>query len=156
MPRFCDPGCNGTLTIGGVLMNTPAWDVPLLTKLWFAFEQRGESLLIPHAAGRRSTPRRMDETVHDLTFLMNGNVNRLGVPFANPWQGLQTNLAYLQTNVFQPVTVWPGTRAATMTMPTGAPRTAAVVAELIEASPVNDPEYAEFVLRLTIPAGMFV
>lgn len=154
---FCDYGCSGILTVDEVPLNCPAWDAPLLTDLWMFFERRHQSTLIPHRQGQRPNPEFFDESTHDLPFFVTGEIDRTGTtPFADPWQGLQVNLAYLHTNVFVPVSTGRGTRSATITMPDMSTREADVQLELVRIKEINDPRFAEFSIRLTVPAGMFV
>lgn len=153
-------GCLGTLTISSVVLNGPAWDVPNPSPLWFSASVRGDSIVMPTAAGRRSNPNRIDEHVVDLAFIVNGRANRLGVaePSGDPWIGLQKNLAYLWTNVLQPITSGRGTRPATLVMPDGASKTATVRTQPLQAvgDEITDPNFAEFTLTLVITSGLFV
>lgn len=157
MAGFCTYGCSGTLTVGGVLLNTPAWDVPSLTRLWIEAEVRGDNrALAGVAAGRRGNPRRYEVTEFDLAFAITGSVNSAGTPYMNDWIGLQTNLATLWSGVFSPVTTGRGTRAATLVLPSGTVRTADVqIAPLTFPNDIDDPTFVEAVIHLTVTSGRF-
>lgn len=154
---FCDHGCLGQLSIAGVSLNTPAWDIPNPLKLLAEASTRGENTTLPGAAGRRGNPMRLDQYETDLAFLLNGEVNQAGTPYSDPWVGLETNLAYLWTNVFTPVSTGRGTRAASFTTVGGAVRTATVQVEPLHLpNDVEDPTLVEAVLHLIVVSGRFV
>lgn len=116
----------GELVIAGVSMHGPAWDCPDLTPLWESPDQRGSDRLIPGVVGVRRYRRRNTVTKTVLPFVITGAVNSAGVLYANPIAGLELNIAYLRANVFDPTNLTDGTRAAVLTMPSGAVRNAAV------------------------------
>ncbi len=129
--------CDGELTIGGVLMHTPAWN---------AYQ------------------RRLTVTRHSLPMAIFGEVNQGGVPYANEWAGLEANIAYLKANVVAPTGTGDGTRAASLLMPSGATRTADIhVVDLVRGRLVagtNMITGAEGVgmlatLEISIPEGEF-
>lgn len=156
---FCELewGCTGRLTVNSVDLWGPAWVAPSLTRLWFDFEERGESVLLPGAPGRRSNPTRYDEVEVLLPFFLNGVEDHLGAPYASAWQGLADNLDYLYTNVFAPVTTGRGTVAASLESPDGlSTKTADVrMLPLQVAEEIEDPTYVAGVITLIIPAGRF-
>lgn len=151
-----DALCQGSLTIAGVSMHGPAWDVVDLVPLWLTPTVRGgPNRAIPGIAGRRSFQRRIDETAVSLPMLVQGEVDRLGVAQANPWAGLQANVAYLRANVVDPTGLTDGTRAASLLMPNGTTRTASVV--VLGMTPGAFVKYVrKFTLDILIPAGGFV
>lgn len=163
MAGWCEDqyGCLGVLTIDGVALNGPAWDIPNLSSLWSAATVRGSSIVMPTAAGRRSNPNRLDEHTEDLLIVVNGLANRNGVaePSGDPWQGLQSNLDDLWSLVLQPLDTGRGTRAATLLMPDGSTvKTATVRTNPLQivGNEILDPNFAEYTLPLTITSGMFV
>lgn len=154
-------GCLGVLTIDGIALNGPAWDIPNLSSLWFAATVRGESVVMPTAAGQRSNPVRLDEHTQDLLLIVNGLADRTGVaePSGDPWQGLASNLEDLWSLVLQPIDSGRGTRAATLLMPDGSTvKTATVRTNPLQpvGDEILDPNFAQFTLPLTITSGMFV
>jgi hypothetical protein len=74
--------CEGTLTVGGISLNTPAWAVQGdedgalgLLALWVVTEQRGQDRLLPSVAGVIPYKRRETATRHDLRMLIVGDVD---------------------------------------------------------------------------------
>lgn len=147
-------GCTGTLSIDGVLLNGPAWDLPDLTALWFEFDVRGDDRLLPGSDGVLPYRRRVTVTQHALPMIVTGAVDRFGEPYADAWVGMETNVAYLLTNVVLPTNVGDGTRSATLTLPSGATRTANVhVLRLAKGLVLGGRLRAT--LDLSIPNGRF-
>lgn len=151
-----DPGvCIGGLSIDGVDLMTGAWAVLDLTPLWLTPNVRGVDRLIPGVDGVKPFRRRVTVTQHSLPFIVNGQVNSAGAPYANPWIGLQTNLDVLRAGVLDPTGATDGTRAATLTMPDGSTRTANVHVFGLTAG--QRVQYVQlFTLELSIPSGGFV
>lgn len=155
----------GNLTIGGIDMNRPAWAVigdergeGGLLKLWVEFEVRGSDRVLPSATGVIPYPRRMTVTRHDLRFLVVGDVDSAGTPVADTRSGLRANLEYLRTNVFAPVASSTGTRAATLTVPGGANRTADIHVLRVQTQSYYIDECGSIwvgTLQISIPGGRF-
>ena len=152
-------GCTGNLTIGGIDLNCPAWDITDLTPLWAEFDVRGDDRLLPGVAGVIPYRRRLDVTTHALAMLISGDVDRFGAVNANAWIGLEQNVAYLRANVVNPTNVGNGTRAAVLTMPSGATRNADVHALGLRVSSAvgarSEHALIKAVLQISIPAGVF-
>lgn len=154
--NVCEYGCTGTLEIEDFLLNTPAWDIPSLVRLWAEADVRGENKLLPGAPGLRSYPTRLTQSEHDLAFFIFGDTALDGSAIADAWEGLQDHLDALWTNVFAPVTTGTGTRSATLTMPDGSERLAEVQFEpLTFAGDVYDARQVEAVIHMIIPSGRF-
>lgn len=151
--------CHGTLTVGGVSLTCPAWAVLDLWALWSQFSVRGEDRLLPGAAGVVPYKRRIEPVRFDLRFLVIGDVDEDGVPYPDPVVGLETNLATLWTSVLQPTLTGDGTRAAVLTLPSGATRTANI--HVLGFEPIQaylTPGYQaalDGVLPISVPAGRF-
>lgn len=131
MAGLTDYACDGTLVIGGVSMNRPAWMVGgnedgdgTLWDLVFATEQRGEDRILPNATGVIPYRRRNTVTRVELRLLIVGDVDENGAENADHTAGLFDNLQYLMANVVAPVATSAGTRAATYTPPDGVDLTA--------------------------------
>lgn len=155
--RACEYGCTGLLTIDEFPLNTPAWDIPSLVRLWAEAAVRGQNLLLPGAQGQRSYPTRLDQSEYDLAFFIYGNTAEDGSLIADPWQGLQDHLDTLWSNVFSPVTTGRGVRPATLTMPDASVRTANVQIEPLHlAGDVYDANFVECTIHLTVVGGRFV
>lgn len=153
----CEFGCTGTLTIDGYSLNSYAWDLPNLVKLWAEASVRGENRKMPGASGVRSNPTRLDEYDVSLPFWITGLVAPNGTPYVvTPWAGLETNLNLLWLNVFQPVTTGRGDRAGVLTLPSGTVRTARVQIDPIEFPQEPYDAYSvECTVNLKVVSGRF-
>lgn len=157
--------CEGTLTIGGVSMNTPAWSAQGdeegeggLLPLWVFTSQRGEDRLLPSAAGIIAYKRRETVTRHDIRLLVVGDVDQSGTPYTDATEGLAANLDYLESNVIQPTNLTDGTRAATLSVPGLATRSANIhVLGLIPQRYHLGSTEAIMIgtLQISIPSGRF-
>lgn len=159
--------CDGTLVIGSVSLNCPAWMVGAdadgeggLLQLVTTFEQRGEDRLLPNAVGVIPYPRRKTKTEHELRIVVIGDVDRFGVAAADHNAQLVTNLKYLVTNVVTPPGTSTGTRAATYTPPGSSALTANVHVIALQQTSYSlatgsDGAVWEGRLFISIPAGSF-
>lgn len=157
MPAFTWNTAAGGLTIGGVDMMGPAWQVRNLIELWLPSQQRGRDKVIPGVAGRRPYRRFDDATVRTLSLKITGDVDRTGAAQSNTFLGLQTNIDYLITNVVAPTGSGDGTRSLVLTMPSGATRTESVHVTGMEVGDYD--ERARWVLAtidLSIPSGRII
>lgn len=116
----------GKLTINGVDMHTPAWNVLDPTVLYQPTDFVGENLRIPGAHGRRAYPLWIDQGHFLLPMLISGEVDQSGNLYATTYLGAQTNLDYLNANVTTPPAAPTATQAATLLMPDGSTRNANV------------------------------
>lgn len=164
---------DGVLTIGSISMNPTngAWGIigdergeGGLVKLWVDYDVRGQDRILPSATGVIAYPRRMTATRHDLRLIVVGDViGATSAPSADTRSGLRQNLEYLRTNVFAPVVSTSGTRAATLTVPGAAARTAAihvlgVVTQTYNLTPASDGCGLSIwigTLQISIPGGRF-
>ena len=157
--------CEGTLTIGGESMNRLAWAIlgddtgrGGLLPLWITTDQRGEDRIVPSSAGVVAYQRRETVTRHDLRLIVTGDVDESGVATANAYQGLLSNLDYIESNVVSPTGLTDGTRAATLAMPGQTSRTADIhILQLIARQYYVSDTQALFegTLKISIPAGRF-
>jgi hypothetical protein len=98
-------------------------------ELWEPQELLGEDRLIP--VGPTGEPVVVTRewfpttTTRRLRVAIYGANTSAGVPYADPWDGLEANINALRTAVVDPPS-GTGLRAATLTMPSGAVRTADV------------------------------
>lgn len=114
----------GTLSIDGVLLHTPAWDLPDLGELWFPAAVRGSDRVISGLTGVLPYQRRATVTTRSLRMIITGVVDREGAYYTGSGdirvdhqRGLQANIAYLRANVVDPTNVGDGTRTASLTLP---------------------------------------
>jgi hypothetical protein len=146
----------GSLTINSVNLcqtgATRAWWITDLSPLWFPPDVRGSNVIIPGTAGRRAYQRRVDQTTYDLPMEISHQYNVSGTPYVDPSNGLQTNVAYLYTNVIAPTI---GTTVpAVLTYPAGTTDSADVQCELF-LSDHRGNVTTKAVLSVTVPAGRF-
>lgn len=130
----------------------PAWWALDLSPLWGFPDLRGDNVVIPHADGRRAYRRRIDQTTVSIPLVIVGNVDRTGATHANAFQGLWTNLTWLQENVHEPPPTG-ATRVARLTLPSGQTITADVQCRLTLGAQTSATLRA--VLDVTIPSGGF-
>lgn len=156
--------CDGELTIDGVLMHTPAWNVLRVLALWMPGDQRGSDRLLPLTPGVIPYQRRLTVTRHSLPMAIHGEVDQAGVPYPNVWAGLEANIDYLKANVVAPTGTGDGTRPASLLMPSGATRTADIhVLDLVPGRVVAGTNMVTgdegvgmlATLEISIPAGEF-
>lgn len=115
--------------IDGVPLQTPAWTLTNLEALWAGPATRGQDRVIPGAAGVRSYRRRPTVTRQALALVIFGEWDWAGTYNPNPRLGLEANVDHLRANVTDPILDNPGTRIATLHLPSGATRTGAITVE---------------------------
>ncbi len=113
--------CHGTLELGNVSMNCPAWAVLNVASLWEPAPPRGENLLIPFAGGRFSVGHTRDERADSLQLLIVGTCDSDGVPYGDPYVGLEENVMWLNDNLFDYAEVRSPFQAE-LTLPSGSKR----------------------------------
>lgn len=137
-------------------MHTPAWNAVDLIELWgFNVATRGQNTLFPGVPGTDPNPVRITESQHTLTIAITGEYDRFGVFSSTPAVQLQTNIAYLWTNVIAPPAAPTSTVAATLVMPDATTRTADIQVTGFDLGEHVAPFLVEAFLHITIPAGRF-
>lgn len=148
-------------------MRTPGWCVVDLLGLWQEADVVTDLVDLANIDGQLAQALHRVGTRFDLDFLVTGAQGPLVdedddsidystfVKYANPWVGLETNLALLQANVLSPTLLGDGTRPFTLTMPSTDTRTADV-----HVQPRLDLKdklrwVRLFTLTLGIPKGRF-
>jgi hypothetical protein len=124
----------GTVSISAVAMQGPAWHLPDLSGLFRTPDVRYVNQRVPGVDGETTYEPDLDPTRFSLPLLINGYWDRNGIEYANPWAGLETNLAYLQMNVFLPPSGGDGTRPFVWTTAAGT-----VISVDIEVLPLAPP-----------------
>lgn len=162
------PTPTGELAIQGVSgwlsLHTYAWNVTDLLELWLGGDKRGQDRLLPGTADFIPYRRRYTVTTYSLPMVICGDVHQDGTPYADPWVGLETNLEFLRAQLIADPATTAGTRAATLTMPSGVDRSAAV--HVLGITPGRHLEgtnqlsgahgvVVEALLELSIPSGRF-
>lgn len=147
----------GDLSIDGFPMNTAAWRVENLYELWLPAAQRGQDIIRPGIDGAWPVRRLRAVTRRSLQMFISGEVDALGVPFANPYQGMHANLTTFRQGLVDPTGLGDGTREATLTDPFGVLWVADVHLTGMEVSEMRrNARYCYAVVELSIPAGEFV
>ena len=110
----------------------------------------------PESDGEVGYPLRLDGHTTNLVFWVTGLYDENGDPHPTGWEGLEANLDEIEASVTGPVETGDGTRPCTLTMPSGATRTADVQFQpLRRTRPIEDAELVEFVLSMRIVSGRF-
>lgn len=150
---------DGNLTVGSLDLRTPAWWLFDLLPLWNYGPVRGADVIVPLANFGQSRRRRGDIASYSLRMIIVGAVDEDGVANADPWDGLQANIATLRAGLDPYQGTYTGGRTATLLMPNGATRTALVhtnleVGETPDAAG-PDQVVVPAVLDLVLPEGPF-
>lgn len=100
------------LEVNGVPLATYAWDIPNLPVMFDSDALLGSDRLIPggSAVGK---PRRASITERTFTLHVHGHVDEDNVGYANPYDGLATNMQYLNENLGLAKSTGDGTVAVT-------------------------------------------
>lgn len=154
MPGLNCDQCDGDLIVAGIDLRTEAWCVLDLSDLWMPADVRGGDRLLPGATGVIAFRRRRTVTRHSLPMVITGEVNRNGVENADVWIGLQENIAYLRTNLIDPLTTGNGLRSAVLIMPDSTSRSANVHMLGLKRGRVLEGRMLA-TLEMSIPAGVF-
>jgi hypothetical protein len=144
----------GNLTIGGIAMMCPSWEVQNLAELWLPANQRGIDVIRPGVSGVKARLRRDTVTVRTLRLLIIGSADRNGVAQTDLFEGLQANFDYLRANVVAPTNTTDGTRSVVLTMPDGTTRTEPAHVQQMEVGRiVENGAWALATIELSIPSG---
>lgn len=139
-------GATGLLSINGLPMQNPAWCVLNCLPMVAKTTVRGGDVVIPGTAGRLPVEREVDAASHSLPMAISGWRNYVNGVYANPWNGLQQNIATLNTlvghNYFCPMIIGGMTLYANL-----------IVEGIIIGSNVGP--VARAVLNVTLPDGAF-
>lgn len=106
------------LSIAGIALATPAFKGTDLSDLLRPADQRGADRVIPHGPVVPK-PRRRTLSKRSLPMVINGNVDQNGAAIGNYRTGVDTHIAYLLTNLVEPITTGTGTRSATLVLAIG-------------------------------------
>lgn len=165
MAALIDPTCEGTLTIGGILMNQSAFMTQAdedgngaLSQFLTLADQRGEDRILPGTAGVIPYKRRLTVTKLTIRLVVVGDILYNGSTPSTPKIGLFTNLKYIYDNVVAPTGTGDGTRAISVVLP--GPFTGTGFAHITRMDMVtqklSDSSAAwEGQLGVSIPAGRF-
>ena len=84
---------------------------------------------------------------------VSGLVNRTGVPYANPYNGMQKNLDWIQKSIVDPVG-GDGTRPLVLWLPDGTTQTEPIIVQGMEIEEMHPKaRQAKIVIEIVIPSG---
>ena len=154
MAGFIHGAGHGQLTINSIPLMNRAWRVMNLSAMG-SLTMRGESILIPTVAGRKSRRRRVDEAIIGLELLVIGSSTSAGVAVSGitaQMDALWDNLIALETVALPPTSETGHT--ITWVTPNNTSRTGTgfVQAWQVEPDPGAMPR-ARVAFDLVIPAG---
>lgn len=87
------------LELNAVPLATYAWEIPDLSPLLDSPAIRGSDRLLPQLPGVRPYPRVVTATIITLPLDVVGDVDEDGDPYTDVFEGLITNMAYLNANL---------------------------------------------------------
>jgi hypothetical protein len=132
-------------------LNTPAWECVDYSPLYDTAPLVGANRAIPGVAGKLAVARERDEWQVSLRLVVLGSHDYEGNEYAEPREGLRTNLRFLRTSVFRPAI----TRTFTFYGIDEVAETGTVqVAPPFQPVFVG-PAAARLVLNLVVPSGAF-
>jgi hypothetical protein len=137
------------LSVAGVALATPAFKGTDLSDLLRPADQRGSDRVIPHG-GVIAKPRRRTVSKRSLPLVIDGSRDSDGLVIANYRLGVATHVAFLTTNLVDPIPTGTGTRSATLVLASGS-YTRDVHVEGLELGDRDGPILFA-VLQLSIPA----
>lgn len=159
--------CEGTLTIGGILMNRLAFMTQAdedgnggLSQFLTLADQRGEDRILPGTLGVIANKRRLTVTKLSIRLVVVGDILHNGTTPATPKIGLFTNLKYIYDNVVVPTGTGDGTRSCSVVLPgpftgTGSAHITRMDMVTQKISEGSGPAVWEGQLGISIPAGRF-
>lgn len=165
MTGLSDFNCEGTLTIGGILMNRLAFFTQAdengnggLSQFLTLADQRGEDRVLPGVAGVIAYKRRLTVTKLTIRLVVTGDILYTGSAPSTPKIGLFTNLKYIYDNIVAPTGTGDGTRSMSVVLP--GPFTGTGTAHITRLDTVtqklsDSAALWEGQLGISIPAGRF-
>lgn len=141
------------LSIGGVPLSTPAWELENLQDLWSGPPTRGVDLVMPGADGQRPYPRKVDAWRVTLNLAIYGDVSWDGTANADARAGLWDAIAHLRANAFDPVATARGTRLLEMTLPDGTTVAATTTVERFVVGAALTPFAVRATADIIVPEG---
>lgn len=146
---------NGRLTINGVDLHTYAWCVQDIRPLTIPGAYRGENEVVGGAEGELELPYRIGAATHDLEVQLTGVCDSDGMPYTTRQQGLDANLAELESDLLMPPTPPETAFDASITERPAGPDLFARVQVLGLELGENELVIYRAVLRIRIPGGYF-
>jgi hypothetical protein len=121
--------------------------------LWQAGQQRGGDVTLPGVNGLLPRRRYLTATTHTLELIISGTAVYTGSPSGTPAVNLQTNILWLRDTVCEPTGTTDGTKAISVTMPTGTLTGTVHVLGFRLGRVAEHARWAFATMDLSIPAG---
>ena len=122
--------------------------------LWSAGDQRGSDVTLPGVNGQLPRRRYLTASTRTLELIISGTAKYTGAPSATPAVNLETNILWLRDQVAEPTLSSDGTKAISVTMPSGGTLTGTVHVVGFRLGRVAEhARWAFATLDLSIPAG---
>ncbi len=121
--------------------------------LWQAGSQRGGDVTLPGVNGLLPRRRYLTATTHTLELIISGTAVYTGSPSGTPAVNLQTNILWLRDTVCEPTGTTDGTKAISVTMPTGTLAGTVHVLGFRLGRVAEHARWAFATMDLSIPAG---
>jgi hypothetical protein len=121
--------------------------------LWQAGQQRGGDVTLPGVNGLLPRRRYLTATTHTLELIISGTAVYTGSPSGTPAANLQTNILWLRDTVCEPTGTTDGTKAISVTMPTGTLTGTVHVLGFRLGRVAEHARWAFATMDLSIPAG---
>lgn len=142
------------VAIDGVPLATPAWIATDLSELNSGASQRGESLVVPRRPGAYFRNRVPDQKSVNIPMVIFGDKSPEGVAYADPREGLLTNLDLLKKALYTPYQPNDLARLLTYYKPNGNVEAFIQSSPELEIEPIG-PTTARCVIKIEIPSGTF-
>ena len=143
----------GSLTISGLNLSVgPAYLTPNLWALYATWDVRGSDRLLPGVNGVIPYRRRITVTTQTVELLISGHTSYTGAAVSPRTLCLEQNITHLRDVIVVPPPAHPGTRPATLVLPSGASLTGAVHVVRFEPGEVI-AGWMQATLTLSIPGG---
>ena len=121
--------------------------------LWQAGQQRGGDVTLPGVNGLLPRRRYLTATTHTLELIISGTAVYTGSPSGTPAVNPQTNILWLRDTVCEPTGTTDGTKAISVTMPTGTLTGTVHVLGFRLGRVAEHARWAFATMDLSIPAG---
>lgn len=122
------PNQTGLLFVNDIPLESECWVIMSdLVPLWFIQKYiYPTEVHIPGDEGALPYAMDIGPATFDLNMLIIGAVNQDGLPYADAWEGLASNINAFRTDVLDPILTNNGQHAAELSVPDGSSRTADV------------------------------
>lgn len=135
-------------------LSTPGWRIVNLPSVLRGPNVRGTDRIIPLLSGSRPYLRRRAATIIPLNLVIFGDEDHEGTPYADPLDGVISNLLFLRAQIFDPTETGDGTRLWTLRLPDASTLTASCHTGPLLAT-MDTPTVYRATADLSIPAGWF-